>query len=373
MNSPLRNGPTVCCVADLYCIAIPTQTDCLVSIKVGDKVFYDHSNGIRISNTSVHKIFVPMNILDEQKSYTLQYKQVVERLAYSVTYGEQGELKYSFKPLVFSDSVNIYHLSDTHGLIDEAVCAARYFSEKPDLLILNGDIAPDSESENAIFSNYDICYSVTGGERPCIITRGNHDLRGFFAEKLGELLPDFYGRSYYPVYLNGITFVVLDCGEDKLDNNVEYSGSICCHEFRLEEDAFLRKLLSSDSAKNSDFRILLSHIPICFKNILNNNNPYEFFIEDDMYTSWCNLIKSDFKPDFYLAGHIHKTGLFSENNPFDDRDISVPLVLGGMPLKNEKSVVGTAIILNYDSINIKFTDSKLNVCDETVLRLEKKK
>lgn len=370
MSSVLRNGPTVCCVADNYCIVVPVNKDCFVSIKVGNNVYYNHSNGIRVSNTSIHKFYIPMEVLDKFGHYTVVYDEVTERLAYSVSFGESGVIEYSFKPVCVEKGLNIFHLSDTHGLINEAVLTGSYFSDKPDLLILNGDIAPDSESENSIFTNYDICYSITGGERPCIVTRGNHDLRGFYAEKLGSLLPDYNGKSYYPVFLNGITFLVLDCGEDKLDSNKEYSGSICCHDFRMEEDLYLKSFLETYNPPVNGINVLLSHIPVCYDNIKDvNDDKYEFFIEEDLYTSWCSIIKERFRPAFYLAGHIHMTDVFTGNNRFDNRGLNVPIVFGGCPVKHKGAdydVLGTAISIINNKVEIRFTDSKHNTVKEAV-------
>ena len=38
---------------------------------VGDKVYYNHSNGIRISSAGVHKISVPEEVLDKEGKYTI--------------------------------------------------------------------------------------------------------------------------------------------------------------------------------------------------------------------------------------------------------------------------------------------------------------
>lgn len=364
MNEILRNGPTVCAVEDRYCIIVPVKCPAIMSVSVGGKYYYNHANGIRISDTPIQKFTVPMEVLDKEKRYTIHCKKVIERLAYSCEYGEEYDIEYSFKPLQKTDGINIYHLSDTHGMYEFAVNAGSFFGNDLDLLILNGDIAPDSESENAIFLNYDIAYGITKGEIPCIISRGNHDLRGAFAEKLDLFLPSDNGRAYYRVNFKGVTFTLVDCGEDKVDGHIEYSDTVCCHEFRLEQDRYLKSIYTPGYTPESKFRILLSHIPFCHANLTPDLKETEFSIEDDLYTDWCRLMNTTFKPHFFLAGHIHKTDVYLPDSFYNNRGIACPVVAGGRPEReNGKDVSfnGAAITLYKDRADVKFTDNEGNI------------
>ena len=64
MKNSVKLNPTVCIVGKTYQIIIISEQDALISVRVGDKVYYNHSNGIRISSAGVHKIFIPAEVLD---------------------------------------------------------------------------------------------------------------------------------------------------------------------------------------------------------------------------------------------------------------------------------------------------------------------
>lgn len=56
--------------------------------------------------------------------------------------------------------------------------------------------------------------------------RGNHETRGSFARQLKDYF--FYPEgNYYTAFTRGpVRFVMMDSGEDKTDDNWEYSGLV---------------------------------------------------------------------------------------------------------------------------------------------------
>ena len=112
-----------------------------------------------------------------------------------------------------------------------------------------------------------IAGSVTKAELPVIFSRGNHDTRGIYAENIADHTPTDNGRSYFTVRLGNIWAVVLDCAEDKPDTNPEYGHTICCHEFRIEETEFLKKIAESPdteyAAPGVKYRLVIVHNPFC--------------------------------------------------------------------------------------------------------------
>ena len=65
MESIIKFNPAVCVVGNAYQIMVITQKEALISICVKDKIYYNHSNGIRISMPGVHRFCVPSEVLDE--------------------------------------------------------------------------------------------------------------------------------------------------------------------------------------------------------------------------------------------------------------------------------------------------------------------
>ena len=148
------------------------------------------------------------------------------------------EKAYKFKPIP-ENNIRAYHIADAHNSIKEPVKAAETFGNI-DFLILNGDVIEDSSNPKNFMNIYEICSCLTKGEKPVIFSRGNHDLRGDFAEKFADYTPSHRGNTYYSFRLGNIWGILLDCGEDKDDDHPEYGYSVACHTFRERQSDFLK-------------------------------------------------------------------------------------------------------------------------------------
>lgn len=360
--NPLRSGPVVCAVGTDYQIMVPVKKKVLMSVTVGGKEYFNHCGGAKLSDTPVQRFTVPMAELNKAKSYTITYETVFERLAYSCVKSPKKSITYSFKPITKKTGINIYLASDCHGKGKEAVCAASFFGDDLDLLILNGDVSSSSETIPQIMLPYDIAYKVTKGEKPCIITRGNHDLRGKYAEQLTALMPNRNGTAYYTVNLGPMNFLVLDCGEDKPDDHEEYSGTAAFHQMRLCETEFIEDCCKKFKPGKFNYRFVVVHAPF--------QCAYwpPFNIENDIYTRWCEVISEKYKPNLLLGGHVHKTAVWHRGGEGYDRDLACDTVVGGRPINEpESNFIGTAITLNPGKAEIRFTDKRKNIIgSETV-------
>lgn len=360
MNRLLKFHPAVCPVGKNYQIMINTWCDALVSVKVGDKVYYNHSNGIRISSKGVHKFTVPMCELDREELYTVTILPMIERLPYYPRTGEKVESNYSFRPIKKTEDIKIYHLADVHGWADYAVWASEYFNEQYDLLILNGDISSTSNTFEDMILCYKIASDITKGELPCIISRGNHDLRGYGAENLTNYMPTDNGNSYYTFKVGCIWGILVDTGEDKDDLSEEYGGTVCCHEFRLEQEEMIKKVIENASSEYENdavkYKLVISHIPFTFK------REGKLDIERELYSNWANLLKDNVKPNLMLSGHTHDFCISEEGSKFDDLGHPCTVVVGSYvnPDRSDLSNVlaGAFITLNSDSADVKFNTKR---------------
>ena len=77
--------PTVFAVGNKYNIFVPFSDEVIMWVRVGEKNYYDHCNGILRSNTNMHKVELPMSVLDEAKEYTVVYKKMIDRQPYFPT------------------------------------------------------------------------------------------------------------------------------------------------------------------------------------------------------------------------------------------------------------------------------------------------
>ena len=71
--------PTVFAVGNNYTIFVPFDAEVVLWVKVGEHVYYDDCNGILRSNTNMHKIELPMNVLDATGEYTIVYKKILTK------------------------------------------------------------------------------------------------------------------------------------------------------------------------------------------------------------------------------------------------------------------------------------------------------
>ena len=64
----MKSCPAVFAVSKEYQIMIPFNCETVLWITVGDKKYYDHTNGVLRSMTPVHKVCVPMKSLTKTGS-----------------------------------------------------------------------------------------------------------------------------------------------------------------------------------------------------------------------------------------------------------------------------------------------------------------
>ncbi len=314
--SILKTTPAVFAVGEAYQIMVPVSSPCLMWVRVGDECYYDDSNGILRSDVTTHRMTVPMNELDSAKCYTIYYRQMIERKPYFSDTGDVEEITFNFRP-VPSDNIVAYHIADAHNSVDGPVDAAKFYENnygKPDFLILNGDIPNDSGNIEHFDNIYKIIEGITGGEIPTVFSRGNHDTRGIFAEKIADHTPVDNGNSYFTFRLGGLWGIVLDCGEDKVDSHPEYGNTVCCHDFRRRQIKFLNKVIS-DSEYDADgitHKVVISHVPFY------RTFPAPFNIETETYSEWCKLIGEHIKPEIMIHGHEH---FIAVDMPGDEADV----------------------------------------------------
>lgn len=358
MKSILKNTPAVFAVGNNYQIIVPVKKESVMWVQIGDKCFYDESNGILCSAKGIHRMTVPCEVLNEAGQYSVCYRRIIKRKPYfSVTHSVQQQ-KFTFRK-VPEGRATAYQIADAHNMIDEPVAAAKKFIEgygKIDFLILNGDVPEDSGKIKNFDTIYEICSRITKGEIPVVFSRGNHDTRGIYAEKIAEYTPCENGNSYFTFKIGGVFGIVLDCGEDKPDNHEEYGNMVACEFFRKKETAFLEKLSADFEAVKAEANP--EHIIVVAHNPFTRRYPEPFNIEEDTYAYWSRLLKEKIRPEIMICGHIHK---FSVDYPGCDKDAfgqPCPVVVGSQVDKHKRSFAGSGFIFEKDNIQIIFNDDK---------------
>ena len=138
--------------------------------------------------------------------------------------------------------------------------------KKLDFVLLNGDMSNRIRSQKHIMDAYlDTCVSMFATDVPLFFNRGNHELRGEFADYLNRYFPTNNGKYYRLQHVAGIDFLFIDSGEDKPDADLEYCGIVECDQYREEQERWLRSL--QEEKKIGKYPIVVfSHMPPTLKN-----------------------------------------------------------------------------------------------------------
>ena len=290
-------------------------------------------NGLVEANNRINK--VKLKNLKPGAAY--KYRIVsVEVLGYNpgkVTFGTPIQsTTYTFRtPALDEEEFKMIILNDIHDrpqTIPELLYKHGLSgnSRDYDLVVVNGDAFDQVNTEQQVFDHLiKPSVDVFAREVPFIFVQGNHEVRGAFAREL----PDYFAypadRYYYSFTRGPVHFVILDSGEDKTDDNWEYSGLADFDQYREEQRAWLEKEIETEAFKKADFRVVLIHIS-------------PFHSGDWHGTLHCRklfgpLFKKG-KVDLQISGHTHRyaTHDAQADHPF-------PVVIGGGPLEGKRTVI----------------------------------
>ncbi len=368
-HTVLKTTPAVFAVANTYQIMVPVKCETLMWVRVGDRCFYDHANGTLRSATDIHRMTVPQELLDAECSYDICYRVITQRKAYRTESEDEVQVHFEFHPVVGAQS-KAFLIADAHNVVTATVAAAKQFEAKYgalDFLILAGDVPEDSGDLANFDTIYQIIGQVTGGQKPVVYAKGNHDLRGVCAEKMDEYSPIYRGNSYFSFKIGDIWGLSLDCGEDKNDDHVEYGHTVCCHEFRLAQTEFIKEIIdradSEYKAKGIRHKIIVSHNPF------SEQLKPPFNIEEDIYREWCTLLREHVQPELMLSGHMHWLAVNQVGGKKDHLGQPCPVLIGTKPFKDKENghhFVGTGLFFRDDGIKHVFIDdfgNQYEICE----------
>ncbi len=348
----LKYTPAVFAVGKSYQIMVPVTKPSLFWVEIDGQCFYDEQNGIMRSLCTTHRVNVPMEILDRAKKYTVCERVIIDRKPYFPETEETFRREFDFSPLPDQD-IRVYHVADTHNKVAEPCEAAEQFG-KIDLLVMNGDI-PNHSGDIAYFDTiYEIAERLTHGSIPIVFARGNHDMRGYFAEQIADHTPSQSGNTYYSFRLGNTWGLVLDCGEDKDDSHPEYGLTVACHGFRERQTEYIKQIIKNAqdeyASEGVEHKLIVCHNPFTYQ------LAEPFNIEKDVYGEWARLIRENIRPTLMLCGHLHITEISEVGGKMDMLGQPCKMVVGSNVGKNFH--VGCGIILkNGEDADIEFFKS----------------
>lgn len=349
----LLTNPAVFAVGKSYQIIVTTKYQSFISIKIGEKLFVDDSNGILCSSSRTHNIEVPQELLNSEKHYTVIEKGIIKRLPYFSKTRKDRKYEYDFKP-VPENNPKCYHIADAHNETELTVKAAKVYGDI-DFLILNGDVPEDSGRTANFNTIFKIASDVTGGNIPVVFARGNHDLRGNCAELFARYAPAQDDKTYYTFRLGSIWGIILDCGEDKPDSHPEYGFTVACHQFREKETEYIKSVIKNGKkefdAPGVKTRLVICHSPFTHK----FESPFD--IEPEIFTKWAELLKK-VKPDLMICGHTHRLNISMPGSDYDTYGQPCPVVVASEVIKKGKDFTGGGFEFKDNETVITFTDAE---------------
>lgn len=336
--------PVVYLVDDEYEIIFFTTHRGIAWVEIDGVNYYDEFCGVINSSKTNHRIYVPMDALDNAKKFTVHYMPVRERAAYRPVGGNVVTKEYAFRPIDMSDGLQTYVIADSHGIVDDSIKASNYFGDDTDLIILCGDIV-EPRTIGDINTLMKIARGASGGIVPIVYARGNHEDRGEYANQLHEYVGTDHGKTYFTFRVANLWGIVLDYGEDKEDSHEEYGGMINFSGFREEILGFLEDVVdNADSEYNAsgiDYRIAICHVPFGSSKGL----------DVDMFNKWRDLC-SKMDLDIMISGHSHKTNFFEAGSKFKNQNYPVVVCSNG-PVED---FVGVAFSISGKDALIEFVN-----------------
>jgi predicted phosphodiesterase len=265
--------------------------------------YFSAENGFK-EISRVHSIRINNLSPATKYRYRIFSREVLKREGTKLQYGNVAATKiFKEKLLEFTtpdqkkQNLSFLMVNDIHGnkdLLDTLLNKGDF--QKTDLVLFNGDMASAFTSEEQIFGDFmDTAVRLFAKEEPMYYCRGNHETRGNFAGEFSRYFPSPSGKLYYLLREGPVCFIMLDCGEDKPDSDIEYSGIAAFDQYRDTEVNWLKEVLKSKDFTGSAIRIAVVHMP-----------PFGGWHGNDEIARKFVPVLNEAGVDVMLCGHLHR-------------------------------------------------------------------
>lgn len=237
--------------------------------------------------------------------YRVCVQEILKHEGYKVTYGNIASTDvYGKKPLSFitndvtKKNISFAMVNDIHGRNEVLENMVKQCDlETTDLFLFNGDMVSFSNDQEQLFGGFmDKAVELFAGSIPMYYCRGNHETRGPMAPDFQKYFNTEEDELFYMFRQGPVCFVVLDCGEDKPDSDIEYYGITAYDDYRTKQAEWLKLALQSKLYKEAPFKVIVCHMP-----------PFGgWHGELDIAQKFIPLL-NEANPTVYLCGHLHQS------------------------------------------------------------------
>ena len=198
-------------------------------------------------------------------------------------------------------------LNDIHQhseMIEPLLKLADYGNK--DVIMFNGDMVSIENCADDFFKGFmDEAIRLFANKKSPYYIRGNHETRGEFAVHFQEYFNPRQSRLYYTLRQGPVFFIFLDTGEDKPDNDIEYSGIVDYDNYRTEQAEWLKTVKDDPDFQSACFRVVVAHMPT--RKILNDwHGPQDCLKKFTPVLNGMDI-------DVMLCGHLHKDEYWEPN------------------------------------------------------------
>jgi len=315
-----------------------THKNCFSWVEYGaggytSKREFGYNNGLIEANNRINKIILSNLKPGTDHKYRIVSTEILGYKGSKVEFGETitspmysfktpAENEEEFKTVIFND------IHDRPQIIPQLLYRHGYTGNKRDydFVVFNGDcfdwVTEESQMVDHLIKP---AVDIFASEMPFILTQGNHECRGSFSRHI----PAYYAypdnKFYYAFTRGPVRFVILDSGEDKTDDSVEYGGLSAFDRYREVQKKWLEKEVETEEFRKAAFRVVLIHI-----------SPYH---SGDWHgTLHCRElfgpVLNKAKIDLQISGHTHQYATHDA-----DATHNYPIVIGGGPLEGKRTLI----------------------------------
>lgn len=320
MHGPYIQNLTYEGVTIIWHTNLPSVPSVVLTLPGGEtRVVQNSHDGIIDGGSTMHKVRLSSLEPGTEYNYIPVSTEILKYQAYRVYRGDTlARGNFSFRtPEKDQDKVNFSVFNDIHG---RAALLSSFLTSpgtiNSDLFFFNGDMIDYLQDENQLFNGFiDTAVSCFATSKPFYYVRGNHETRGMLARELKKYFDFPSGRFYYSFTQGPVRFIVLDCGEDKPDDNRYYYGLADYDNYRFAELEWLRNELQTKDRDDYRFTIVIIHMPV----IKGEQQGYGMQFLSDHF----GPVLSEAGIDLMISGHTHRNAYITE----DESGFGYPVVV----------------------------------------------
>lgn len=333
-----QDGVTVCWTTNLPAVPGVKLTQ---RTPLPDSLVRNSTDGLINAGGTLHKIRISGLEPGKTYHYRPHSVEILKLRPYQVYYGDTLTGKeFSFSTLSsLKDTVRFLVVNDIHTNGGRLAAQLKSGSASvKDLVFFNGDMLDVFEQESQLLGPIiDTSCRYFAGTVPFVFIRGNHETRGIMARQLKDYL-DYPDNCYYYAFADGpVHFVVLDCGEDKPDDNRYYYGLADYDRYRLDQLEWLKRHVKSNEYVKSPFRVFIIHMPVH----PGDGTGYGLTF---LYDHFGPVIR-EAGADLMIAGHTHRHLLLNEKLS----GLGFPLLINGSTNRIEATATKEKIVVRVVS------------------------